>query len=124
MPEATLTFRFSYKGVAKVMLAIALGVAIGYGMILEDRANLERAETLTYEEYVEGFDTYQEELTAEVLSPGANVVAGLMVAGLFLSLYEVLASGLGWLIARVVAAFGGGPRPGTPDRGPEVEFGV
>ncbi len=122
MPETTVTFRFSYKGVAKVILAIALGVAIGYGMILEDRANLERAESLTYEEYVEGFDAYQEELTAEVLSPGANVIAGLMGAGLLLSLYEVLASGLGWVLARVAATLSGGSGPGTLEGGTEVEF--
>ncbi|MDH3291852.1 MAG: hypothetical protein OEO20_06290 [Gemmatimonadota bacterium] len=122
MPEATVTFRFSYTGVAKVILAIALGLAIGYGMILDGRANLERAESLTYEEYVEGFDAYQEELTADVLSPTASVVAGLMVAGLLLSLYEVLASGLGWVIERVAVKFGVGPRPGAPLRGPDVEF--
>jgi hypothetical protein len=122
MPEATVTFRFSYKGVAKVILAIALGLAFAYGMILDGRASLERAETLTYEEYVEGFDAYQEELIADVLSPTASVVAGLMVAGLLLSLYEVLASGLGWVIERVAVRFGGGPRPGAPRWGPEVEF--
>lgn len=123
MPEATVTFRFSYKGVAKIILAIVLGLALGYGMILEDRSNVEEAESLTYETYVEGFDAYQEGLTAEVLSPSANVVAGLMAAGLLLSLYEVLASGLGWVIARVAATVGGGgPSPRVPDHGAEVEF--
>jgi hypothetical protein len=112
MPEATLTFRFpgprSYRGIAKTILVITLGAVLGYAMIVEDRANVARADSITYDEYVEEFDAYREGLTADALSPGGNILSGLAGVGVMVSLYEVLAWGLAWVIARVVRVVGGG----------------
>ena len=117
MPEATLTFRFpgprSYRGIAKMVLVVACGVLLGYGMILDDQAAMERSVNLTYDEYVEGFDAYVEDLTAAVLPPGANIVAGVAGLGVMASLYEILAMALAWVIRGILRRVRPGHGPPT-----------
>jgi len=115
MSEATLTFRIvgpaRFRGLAKALLVFLLGAAGGYAITLQSQENLERAETLTFEEYSAGYEDYKADLAAEVMSPTAGYLGAWVALGLIFSLYEVLASGLAWLMRRVEGGRGRRPIP-------------
>jgi hypothetical protein len=118
MSEATLTFRIvgpaRYRGIAKAILIFFLGAAGGYAMVQEDQAALERAENLTLEQYTAEYQDYKAGLTAEAIPPAANYISVWAGLGIMFSLYEVIASGLAWLMRRATGTTGIFPTPPRP----------
>ena len=107
--------------VAKTVIAIVLGVLLGYAMASSMKTDAQRAKALTMEQYVADFDSYKAKLDAGQLAMAPAVVVGvLMVVALF-AVYEALAFGLGKILARITRGstdqtLGGPPPPWVADR--------
>ena len=88
--------------IAKVIVILAVGTLLGYGMTYDGRQAIDRAEALTFEQYASEFEQYKEDLVADVMPPVVSVVAALLACATIFGLYEAAGAGLGWLISRVV----------------------
>lgn len=104
--------------VAKMFIALAVALVVGYAVGVSTAQDAERGRSLTLKAYIADFERHKANLESSDMPMAAAVVAGvIMVVGTF-GLYELLAFGLvkGYHAVRGRAsgslAAPGGSRPG------------
>lgn len=107
--------------VAKTILAIILGVLLGYAMATSMKADSARAKELTMKEYVADFDSYKAKLEGTQMPMAVAVVVGVLMVTAMFGIYEALAFGLAKVLALVTRGStaqppGGPPPPWVVDR--------
>jgi len=86
------------KIVARIIVALLLGIAMGYGIGTSLASDAARGRALTMKDYVANFDTYKAKL--ESGSPiAAMILAGVFLALVTFALYELLVWGVDRLLA-------------------------
>jgi hypothetical protein len=103
------------KIVARVMVAVLLGIAAGYGIGQSLANDAARGRAITMKEYVANFDEYKNHLIGNGSPMWAAIIAGVFMVIAALGVYEVLVWGVDKLLAvvdrrRVRAT----DQPGTP----------
>jgi hypothetical protein len=102
------------KIVARIIVAMLLGVAMGYAVGTSLASDAARGRALTMKDYVANFDNYKAKL--ESGSPmAATILAGVFMALVAIALYELLV----WVVDKVLAALdrrsvSATNQPGTP----------
>ena len=107
--------------VAKTVIAIILGVLLGYGMARSTKADAERAKALTMKQYVADFDSYKAKLEGNQMPMAVAAVVGVLMVAAMFGIYEALAFGLGKVLALITRGStaqppGGPPAPWVVDR--------
>lgn len=107
--------------VAKTLIAIVLGVLLGYGMASSTKADAARAKELTMKQYVADFDSYKAKLEGGQMPTGVAAVAGVLMVAAMFGAYEAIAFGLAKVFARITRGStdqppGGPPPPWAVDR--------
>jgi vacuolar-type H+-ATPase subunit I/STV1 len=100
--------------VARLLVAMLLGIVVGYAVGKSTEADAERGNALTMKEYIADFDHHKQELISSRLPMAAAIIVGtLMVVAMF-GLYEVLAWGMDRLLAMIDRRRNVAVQPGTP----------
>jgi hypothetical protein len=103
------------KIVARLIVAVLLGIAAGYGIGQSLANDAARGRAITMKEYVADFDEYKNHLIGNDSPIWAAIIAGVFMVIAALGLYELLAWGVDKLLAvmdrRRVSAT---DQPGTP----------
>ncbi len=100
--------------VARLIVAILLGIAVGYAVGNSTAADAERGNALTMKAYIADFDHHKQELIASRVPMAAALIVGaLMIVAMF-GLYELLV----WCVDRLLAVLDRrnslATQPGTP----------
>lgn len=103
------------KIVARVIVAVLLGVATGYAAGVSLASDAARGRALTMKEYVDNFDAYKNNLMGKGSSMWAMLVAGVLMVVAALAVYELLV----WIVDKILAALdrrrvSDADQPGTP----------
>jgi hypothetical protein len=103
------------KIVARVIVALFLGIATGYGVGTSLANDAARGQALTMKEYVANFDEYKNKLMGNGSPLWAAIIAGVFMVMVALAIYELLV----WVVDKVLAALDRRrvspvDQPGTP----------
>jgi hypothetical protein len=108
MATEQITVRFSKRTrnvfVGKCIVVLLSSIAGGLAMTATDRKHVERAKTLTLEQYTSEFDQYKAALVKDAESQAGNTVGLLIVLAGGFALYEGLGLVLGWALGRVAGS--------------------
>src|SRR5207249_12175170 len=100
--------------VARVIVAVLLGIVTGYGGGQSMASDVARGRALTMKEYVANFDEYRNKLMGNGSPLWAAVVAGVFMVLAAVAVYELLV----WVVDKVLAALDRRrvrtDQPGTP----------
>ena len=101
--------------VARVIVAVLLGIVTGYGVGQSMASDVARGRALTMKEYVANFDEYRNKLMGNGSPLWAAVVAGVFMVLAAVAVYELLV----WVVDKVLAALdrrsvSATNQPGTP----------
>jgi predicted Na+-dependent transporter len=88
------------KIVARVIVALLLGIATGYGIGTSLANDAARGRALTMKEYVGNFDDYKNKLLGNGSPLWAAIVAGVLMVVVAFAIYELLV----WLVDKLLAA--------------------
>ena len=112
-----------HRLLGKVVVLVALTVVLGYLAGASDAEDLERARTLSLEQYTAEFASYKEKLAADNFGMAGSIgLVGLMLFLLFAS-YEVIGGVFGWVLGRWIAPGVSGERTlaaADPPPGPNL----
>lgn len=100
--------------VAKILIAIILGVLLGYGMAASTKADAQRAKDLTMKQYVADFDSYKAKLGGNEMPMGIAAIVGVLMVAAMFGVYEALGFGLGKVLAWVTRGSTKQPPGGPP----------
>ena len=112
-----------HRLLGKVLVLVALTLVLGYFAGVSDAEDLERARTLTLEQYTSEFASYKEKLADD--SFGMAACIGIVGFALFLlfAVYEVLGGLFGWILGRWIPPGASASRtldPTAPPPGPTL----
>lgn len=101
--------------VARVIVAVLLGIVAGYGVGQSMASDVARGRALTMKEYVANFDAYRNKLMGNGSPLWAAIIAGVFMVLAAVAIYE----GLVWVVDKVLAALdrrrvSATNQPGTP----------
>jgi hypothetical protein len=124
MTTDQITVRFSKRGrnvfIGKCFVVLLASYFGGLAMTATDRKHVERASTLTLQQYTSEFDQYKADLVKDVQPLAVNALGLLIVLVVGFVVYEGFGIAFGWLLTRVtntmVGEHGGDvgpPRPGA-----------
>lgn len=103
------------KVVARVIVAILLGIVIGYGAGVSAKEEAERGRALTMKEYIADFEHHKQELIESGTPMAAMLLGGVIFLIALLGVYELLAIGVDKALAFADRRNSvGGPAPGSP----------
>ena len=88
------------KIVARIIVAVLLGIATGYGVGTSLASDAARGRALTMKEYVASFDEYKRHLMGNDSPMWAAVIAGVFMVVAALAVYELLV----WVVDKLLAA--------------------
>lgn len=112
--EHQVTRRQALAG--KLVIICIMGIAIGLAIEAQMKADFERSQSLTLEEYVADFDEYKEDLRSSEMPPAASVAAGVIFTFTVFGVYEILGLGVGRLFATVTRRRHGMRMPAISDQ--------
>ena len=98
---------------AKIIVALVLGALLGYAVGKSLHSDAERGKALTLKQYVADFESHKENLVSSDTPMAATVVMGVIMVGLALAFYELLALG----VAKVLLAVAPRRAPREPPAG-------
>ncbi len=103
------------KLVARIIVAVLLGLATGYGIGESMASDAARGRALTMKEYVANFDEYKNKLMGSGSPLWAAIIAGVFMVVAAFAVYELLV----WVVDKLLAAMdrrrgSTADRPGTP----------
>ena len=102
------------KIVARALVALLFGIAMGYAIGKSIEADAARGRALTLKEYVADFERYRNHLIGNESPIWAMIIAGVVIMVLVFAIYELLV----WLVDKVLAAMdrriNAADQPGTP----------
>lgn len=102
------------KIVARVIVAILLGIATGYAIGTSLAKDAARGRELTMKEYVADFDDYRNHLMGSGSPIWAAIIAGVFMVVAVFGVYELLV----WVVDKILAALdrrgSAADQPGTP----------
>jgi len=101
--------------VARVIVAVLLGIATGYAVGTSLASDAARGRALTMKEYVANFDEYKKHLMGNDSPMWAAVIAGVFMVVAAFAVYELLV----WVVDKLLAALdrrrgSTAGQPGTP----------
>ena len=103
------------KIVARVIVAILLGLVIGYAAGVSVHDDVATGRALTLKEYIADFEHHKQELIDSGTSMAAMLLGGVIFLIALLGVYELLALGVEKALAVVDRRHAvGGPPPGPP----------
>ena len=100
--------------VARLIVAILLGLAVGYAVGKNTEADVARGNALTMKTYIADFDHYKQQLVASRVPMAAALVVGALMVVVMFGLYELLVFGMDRLLAIVDRRRNLAPQPSTP----------
>jgi len=86
--------------VARVIVAVLLGIATGYAVGTSLASDAARGRALTIKEYVANFDEYKKHLLGNDSPMWAAVIAGVFMVVAAFAVYELLV----WVVDKLLAA--------------------
>ena len=102
-----------YNFVAKAIVAVCLGALVGYFLMQNMNADVEKGRTLTMDAYMQDFPKYKAKLESHTSGAGAVIVMVFLAVGFF-GIYEFLSLLLARLIALVIGSASTEPRSSVP----------
>ncbi len=96
LPDGITTRRI----VARAIVALLFGIAIGYGIGKSVEGDAARGRALTMKQYVADFDSYRNHLIGNENPVWAMIIAGVIIMVLVFAIYELLV----WLVDKVLRA--------------------
>ncbi len=94
--------RIGHQVTARLILVLVIGVVAGIVMYRSSQADLERSQSITREEYAQGFEAYRARLAEDQLPLWGSVATFVVVMLVVIGAYELLAVGIGRLLAAIV----------------------
>jgi len=88
------------KIVARIIVAMLLGIVVGYGVGQSMASDVARGRALTMKEYVANFDEYRNKLMGNGSPLWAAIIAGVFMVLAAVAVYELLV----WGVDKVLAA--------------------
>ncbi len=92
---------------AKVVVALLLGVLLGYAIGNSLKRDAERGRALTMKQYVADFDRHKAKLETSEMPMALSLLSGVIMVATLFGVYELLAFGLGKALAAVTGGRGG-----------------
>ena len=86
--------------VARVIVALLFGIAMGYAIGRSLAGDAARGRALTMKEYVANFENYKNHLIGDATPIWAAILAGVFMVVVTFAIYELLV----WVVDRVLAA--------------------
>lgn len=102
------------KIVARVIVAVLLGIATGYTVGKSLAKDAAEGRELTLKEYIANFESHKEELTKSEMPMSLAVFSGILMVVLFFGVLEILVLGVDKLLALVDRRRSILSQPGTP----------
>ena len=102
------------KIVARVIVAVSLGIVVGYGVGKSLAGNAARGRELTLKEYVADFESHKKDLTKGEMPMAASILVGVAMVVVALGLYELLALAVDKLLGAMDRRRNVGTQPGAP----------
>lgn len=99
---------------ARVIVALLLGIATGYGVGKSLAKDAAEGRALTLETYIADFEHHKEELSKSAMPMGVAIVSGIVMIVVVFGVYEVLVLGVDKLLEAVDRRRNAGVQPGTP----------
>jgi len=86
--------------IGKLIVVLAFSCFLGYNQYTDDLQKYEKGQSLTLNEYIDGFDAHK----ADLLKPPESLWLGILIISFmvaaFFGVYELLGKGVGWLLWR------------------------
>lgn len=102
------------KIIARVMVAILLGIATGYAVGKNLANEAAQGRELTLKAYIDEFDRHKEELSSSEIPMAIAIVSSIMVVVVFFGVYELLVFALDKVLQLVDRPSKVATRPGSP----------
>jgi len=99
---------------ARAIVAILLGIAVGYAVGKSTAHDAAEARQLTLKQYVADFEQHKQKLMAGNVSMAAGLVGGVIVVVVLLGVYELLVWACDRLLALIDRRKKDAVYPGTP----------
>jgi hypothetical protein len=84
---------------ARVIVAVLLGIALGYVFGKSQASTAARGKALTLKEYVDGFETHKQELLKSAVPMWGAILTLVIMVIAFIALYELLVVAVDKLLA-------------------------
>ena len=102
------------KIVARVLVALVFGIAMGYTIGKSVEGDAARGRALTLKEYVADFEHYRNHLIGNGSPIWAMIIAGVVIMVLVFAFYELLVLVVDKVLAAMDRRMNAADQPGTP----------
>jgi hypothetical protein len=100
--------------VARVIVAVLLGIAAGYAIGRGLAVDAAEGRALTLKEYITEFENHKKHLTDSELPMSVAILSGVLMVVFLFGVYEILVLGVDKLLALVDRRRNVATQPGTP----------
>ncbi len=100
--------------VARVIVALLIGIASGYGIGTSVASDAARGRALTLKEYVADFENYKSHLIGNDSPIWAVMIAAVLMVVVAFAIYELLVWAVDRLLAAIDRRVSSTDQPGTP----------
>lgn len=90
------------RAIAKCLIIVLAGAAFGYFYHQDYYSRLQKAETLTKEQYIADFEISKAKLRDKAIPPSIAPIIGMLAACLLYGPYELLVMLVSWMMGKIL----------------------